>query len=449
MRNKGISLIVLIITIIVIIILAGAVILNLSKNNPIDSAKQARFVSDIDSFKNELTMYILKKQTDTQGTYDSSKLSATKTSLEENGEILEGNITKIIKSMNNKYLDILKIQKGELVYIGEDDKEKNWIYNIIDLGDSTLPTSEYPLSNPAGTVSNPSTPRNVNTTINGKKPTYNNPVIPSGFSPVNTSDASWNNVSTDWNNGLVIQDSYGNQFVWVPVDGTDVEYIKWCTTIMPYYVTTDDTLPSGFSTSSITDTYKGFYIARYESAFDYNDGEIRAASKKSTNKVSTDWSSIRNSTYNGYLWNYINYIDAKKYSESMADSYGYNTTIIGTNLVTGTQWDTIMKWIQNSGKSVTDSREWGNYNNSVAPANISGYRNLQISGYSDYWKGKNIYDLAGNIAEYTSEKYSNSAIYRGGYYYGTGLDMPIASRAGVSESSTNEIIGFRVALYIK
>ena len=40
-NKKGISLIVLIVTIIVVIILAAIVILILSKNNPIESAKEA------------------------------------------------------------------------------------------------------------------------------------------------------------------------------------------------------------------------------------------------------------------------------------------------------------------------------------------------------------------------------------------------------------------------
>ena len=45
MKNKrrGISLMVLIVTIIVIIILALTVILTLSKNNPIESAREAKF----------------------------------------------------------------------------------------------------------------------------------------------------------------------------------------------------------------------------------------------------------------------------------------------------------------------------------------------------------------------------------------------------------------------
>ena len=50
MKRRGISLIVLIVTIIVIIILAAVVILAISKNNPIESAKEAKVKSDVRSF---------------------------------------------------------------------------------------------------------------------------------------------------------------------------------------------------------------------------------------------------------------------------------------------------------------------------------------------------------------------------------------------------------------
>lgn len=44
MKNKkGISLIALIITIIVVIILAAIIIITITKNNPVDSAKEATF----------------------------------------------------------------------------------------------------------------------------------------------------------------------------------------------------------------------------------------------------------------------------------------------------------------------------------------------------------------------------------------------------------------------
>ena len=59
-QKKGISLIVLIVTIIVIIILAAVVILNISKNNPVESAKEARFKEDVRSFQDDLSLSISK-----------------------------------------------------------------------------------------------------------------------------------------------------------------------------------------------------------------------------------------------------------------------------------------------------------------------------------------------------------------------------------------------------
>ncbi|MDD2377202.1 MAG: hypothetical protein PHD15_05310, partial [Clostridia bacterium] len=62
MKNKkGISLIVLVITIIVIIILAGAVILSLANNNPIESANEATFKTNVAEYNSELAMAITNK----------------------------------------------------------------------------------------------------------------------------------------------------------------------------------------------------------------------------------------------------------------------------------------------------------------------------------------------------------------------------------------------------
>lgn len=307
----------------------------------------------------------------------------------------------------------------------------------------------YAKSNAPGTETVPGIALTQNSTINGKMPTYNNPVIPAGFVPINTADANWNNVSADWNNGLVIQDTSGNQFVWVPVDGTNVPYAKWTTTNISHVSTTNDTLPTGITNEIDQITkYKGFYIARYESMFDYNSGNIRVASKKSANKTTINWSATRNGTYNGYLWNFVNYIDSKAYSESMDTSYGYNTSLIGTSLVTGTQWDTVLKWAQNSGKNVVDSRSWGNYSDSISPANISGFGNLQITGFSDYWKTKNIYDLAGNTSEWSSEIYGSTRIVRGGDFNSPATTFPAALRYNLATDFVNDDIGFRTVLYI-
>lgn len=61
-------------------------------------------------------------------------------------------------------------------------------------------------------------------TIDGKSVgTYSNPTIPKGFKPIDTDTSKWGDGSAapliqDVNNGLVIEDREGNQFVWIPVE---------------------------------------------------------------------------------------------------------------------------------------------------------------------------------------------------------------------------------------
>ncbi len=126
--KKGISLIVLVITIIVIIILAGAVILNLSQNNPIESARKAQFYSAVDSFRDELNLYKISKSSQTAGNYDTSKLFAYKDKVIENGvEDTSKNISNIIASIGNtRYVDIFIVENGNLIYVGSDENEIVW-----------------------------------------------------------------------------------------------------------------------------------------------------------------------------------------------------------------------------------------------------------------------------------------------------------------------------------
>jgi flagellar basal body-associated protein FliL len=56
-KNKGISLIVLIITIMVVIILSGTVVFSLSKNNPIAKAKYASQLMLFSSIVNQIEYY--------------------------------------------------------------------------------------------------------------------------------------------------------------------------------------------------------------------------------------------------------------------------------------------------------------------------------------------------------------------------------------------------------
>lgn len=124
MKNKkGISLIVLIITIIVVIILAAIIIITLTKNNPVNSAKEAAFKSDIRNFQDSLAMYVGKQLvTDYYGNRE-------KITVIDNLDDMD----KYISGYNKKkYSDKLGIEDDELVYFPDKvtKDEKKWLDDL-------------------------------------------------------------------------------------------------------------------------------------------------------------------------------------------------------------------------------------------------------------------------------------------------------------------------------
>ena len=133
MKNKkGISLIVLIVTIIVIIILAAVVILTLSKNNPIESAKEARFKEDVRTYQDELNMYITKEYQMLAGQRD-SKITATGYEKDSRSDEYNNSVYKYLSSFKKKYENKIAIENDEIVYIGRDKKEREWTNNIVKM----------------------------------------------------------------------------------------------------------------------------------------------------------------------------------------------------------------------------------------------------------------------------------------------------------------------------
>ena len=132
-KAKGISLIILVITIIVIIILAGAVILSLSQNNPLNSANESVFKSDLKAFESDLSMYLTEKYVSTVGSYNPENLKADDLTAEYNGTIIPGvtikNIIPVL-STTNKYDGQLEIVNGRLVYKGTDIPKKRWAEEV-------------------------------------------------------------------------------------------------------------------------------------------------------------------------------------------------------------------------------------------------------------------------------------------------------------------------------
>ena len=391
-HKKGISLIVLIITIIVIIILAAAVILTISKNNPVSSAKEATFKEDVTSIQDELSMYLSKK-------YADDPLSFEKSSVNLSGDSM---VTELPST--KKYKDKVSVIKGKLVWAGETEKntEYKWFSEVTD--GATKKSEEW---------------KDAMADVRDGVP------IPKGFTyKEGTRDT-----------GLVIQDEKGNEFVWVPATGST--YVK-DTSFKGVTPTGDNTLPNGI-TDETADVvkYGGFYIGRYEAGIPEED---TSPSNETGIPVSKKGATV---------WTKINYTNSKASAESMISN-----KYVQTGLITGKAWDTTCNWIKDSLSSINelaslkDSRYYGNYNNSLSPANENSGK-IRAAGFSENWKVKNIYDLAGNVWEMTSEAYNSGFISRGGSYDFDGSVVPVSYRSYDSVSNTSYTLGFRVRLYIK
>ena len=145
--KKGISLIVLIITIIIILILAGAVIISLMQSDSVSNAREARFKNDISEYSSELTLWLTNEYGEQKGNLDITKVDASK----DEGSYNDLKIKDIITSITDEDADKFEIKDGKLVYVGENEKEKDWVKDIgievVEKAENTLPDIDVPSLN--------------------------------------------------------------------------------------------------------------------------------------------------------------------------------------------------------------------------------------------------------------------------------------------------------------
>ena len=410
-RNKGITLVALIITIVVMLILVAVSVNILIKSNLIGTAEKT-----VNKYK-------------------------TASEEESNSGVIE-----IDGKKYNSIEDYMKEKEGE-----KEEKLPD-----IKAGERATANSNYKGAViPKGfTVSGISTEQDVD---NGLV-IYD---IPEG-------------TTADWSNPDSVKTAY-NQFVWIPVEvkSTDtensIESFKrrvwqdnarvtdntqsstsfpkasdtWSNYTEPYsYDTTNNYDQTNGIADQITELtksiykYGGFYIGRYEAG----STTERTSSSSQTAKFVVQQDKC---PYNYVKWG------TSMSNVSAGAVYLCNNLYSSTNtnygatsmLCTGASWDSMLDFIKDSSHSVTDSTTWGNYGYSETyTINRGKYAELNTSNYTlgnfkdvvnEYPKEKgksillttgaterncsrNIYDVAGNVYEWTTESNSSSLRVRRG-----------------------------------
>ena len=190
--------------------------------------------------------------------------------------------------------------------------------------------------------------------------------------------------------------------------------------------------------------YGGFYIGRYETC--YGSGTTATnyipQSKRSITAVTTTWANTL-----GRVWNLVTQQNAITIASNLYKSNTYVTSF----LPWGINWDTTLRWLivsdDKTNEEIANSTSWGNYSNDT----FSATTGIGFSGLWSQTVANNIYDLAGNLREFTQERYegSTSRVVRAGSYNQSGATVPARTRETITATTTNANAGFRVCMYIE
>ena len=304
-------------------------------------------------------------------------------------------------------------------------------------------------------------------------------IVPKGFKVIEGTNAT---------DGIVIQDesakdniSKGNQFVWIPVgdvyttaDETKtsentktIELDRYHFEVDPGNVDgvkrkiSEETdgygafLKSNFTESTtarineagknataknisgfLAEATKGFYIGRYEARV---QGYTNVATSNSENKE--NWTGYTGGTLvskkDAQVYNYITQNKAAELSRAMYSSLGK----FESDLINSYAWDTATLFLQEFGEknySIKSSVNSSLANKGTSDSDYNGTRDVVC----------NVYDMASNCYEWTTETYSISGpcVHRGGFY-NYGWEYTSNRHYGIPTSTALNSLSFRTILY--
>ena len=421
MKNKGVTLIALAVTIVVMLILAGVTISVLNgENGIVKQAQKAKEESKIKELKEKVRIDIAGKRVENI-----------------NGELR----VSVLKEILDKYFDNVPVETQITSETELKAKEEYGKYEMkisdIDVGEITYETSYTIFKD-----------------VNGEQVP-----IPEGYIVSENSDE---NIV---NKGLVISDSRGNEYVWISCtvdsssnklqykrtewgvekDGTDnSRAIKDELTLKDIDVTysktdTDNGINEEISKEIVAQInaekesikkYGGYYIGRYEVGKDNKTAVIKAEQEP-----------------------YVNIKWSKAYELAKGIGGGEGAT---TYLCSSYSWDTAINFIQNTtGKNYATSIIGfnGNWKSQevkdssgkvIKPVNTAQRLNTGLTTALC-----NIYDMGGNVGEFTTELNpgtSETVVLRGG---NLNLNAPAGYRWDSRSGSAFSNYGFRATLFLK
>ena len=244
--------------------------------------------------------------------------------------------------------------------------------------------------------------------------------------------------------GVVIEDKDRNQFVWVPV-ATLADYKRTGYSEDGSFSSYSEALPEDEKTS--VERFKGFYIGRYEAGDKEN---TEAKTLRSSNDV-TKTVTIK---ANQAPYNNVKIAQAISLAESFATKQGHKAK---TKLVSSYAWDTTIAFLQKVNSDYGSSSEEGNYyDTTFSYTDITGASKTKAKNSNvlvptgQTTPVCNIYDMGGNVSEWTTESYSlmyRPYARRGGYYSDNFAYNPAGNRYHSSDVAGNHV-GFRLTLFM-